>query len=1539
MGVNTDGEETGPGSTVTDEVEHTEKDCDFEQHRDNEKSPPQDADCDVGIQEQKPAKGTGIPLITSLPNMPSQPTSGALNTEHNEAQREHTDGEDRGLSNTPTLLRPNVDIEDVKIELSHGALVNLNTDTSADDKFVKLEECTSPLQPGDVVDILETDTNDALYAMYTTLKEESLSDVIRFLMSKGTDLNEENFIGRIPLHSAAIDGNTEVIEYLIQQGSDVNKEDTTGWTPFHAAIQYGHLDVIKYLVTEGAKQTSFCGIPPLHVASLFGHLDVVKYFISKGADVNEGDAKCKIPLHGAASRGHMKVMECLIQHGSDVDKADAKGLTPFNAAVRNGQLEAVKYLLTGGAKQTRYNGMTPLFIATQFGHLDIVQFLIDKGADVNEEDAKGMIPLHDAASRGHIEVIEYLIKHGSDVNKGDAKGWTPFNAALQNGHLEAVKYLMNQGAKQNRYDGMTPLYAAAQIGHLDIVKFFISNGADVNEEHDNGMIPLHGAAAESHLEIMEYLIQQGSNVNKGDAKGRTPIIAAAQYDHLEAVKYLMTEGAKQNRYDGMNPLYAAAEFGQLDVVQFFIANGADVNEGNNDGMIPLHSAAIRGHVKVMEYLIQQGSNVNKKDNTGWTPFNAAVQNGHLEAVNYLMTEGARQNRYIGMTPLFAAARLGHLDIVKFLRSNGADVNKENTKHLGLIPLHGAAINGNIDVLEYLIQQGSIVNKGDVNNWTPFDAAIEFGHLEAVKYLMTKGAKPNRNDGITPFHNAAKFGHLDIVKFFVGKGADVNKEDNTGMIPLHDAASGGHLEVMEYLIQQGSDVNKADEKSWTPIIAAVQNGHLKAVEYLTTEGARPNRIGGMPPLYAAAHFGHLDIIKFLVSKEADVNKEDDDGMTPLHGAAARGHVEVVEYLIQQGSDVNKKDNTGGTAFNAAVKEGHLRAVKYLMAKGAKATRLHGKSPLHIATQYDHVDIVHFLVSNGYDVNKRNECGKSPLHAACYNGNMDIVKVLIHHNANVNEQDHDGWSPLNAAAQEGHQDIVDYLALNGADMHVRDIDGLTPLHAAVNAGHPHSIEGISSCRGDPDEEVNGFPRSGGHQNLITRGYVTITMKDDKNSRKRQLAYQVDNEDGNDCTQADNAKRGADELSLKSLPTRTNDDEKGGYEEHNPFIHAKLKYPDKVEQEPMLDQMEAIKSPVTKKRDTTTNGTDFSSPRGSQTWQHISFYPFYLEIMGTDGHPSEKPESRCHSLIDENMRESSSPMNAGDDLPIKATSVKFESYPTHQPAVVHQKLYDGNPVSTHGTSSNPVWKIGTKHRTAVYRCPSILALVQTFLQMSIAMAIILAGSPVLVAGSGITERVTLQAGKPGMVPFHLPLPPNSTSQTVPYYTLRFESRHRPFCINGEADIEGFKNSSQLQRFTTSITGLDTSPCVNLMIDNVDSLDEDGYLLTAVWHSLENVWHETMKKEIDVQFPPGPAKCFITLSEDGDYPYEVHCRATTGSVQTTLSCYQNDQKIDVKGDITDNGGCHYQSMHCGQGSYAEVKSTSRRNSAASPGEIHSGQ
>lgn len=42
---------------------------------------------------------------------------------------------------------------------------------------------------------------------------------------------------------------------------------------------------------------------------------------------------------------------------------------------------------------------------------------------------------------------------------------------------------------------------------------------------------------------------------------------------------------------------------------------------------------------------------------------------------------------------------------------------------------------------------------------------------------------------------------------------------------------------------------------------------------------------------------------------------------------------------------------------------------------------------------------------------------------------------------------------------------------------------------------------------------------------------------------------------------------------------------------------------------------------------------------------------------------------------------------------STIVFNSFPTHSPAVVHRTLYDGNPVSSHGTSLNPASKFAVR------------------------------------------------------------------------------------------------------------------------------------------------------------------------------------------------------------------------------------------------------
>lgn len=64
-----------------------------------------------------------------------------------------------------------------------------------------------------------------------------------------------------------------------------------------------------------------------------------------------------------------------------------------------------------------------------------------------------------------------------------------------------------------------------------------------------------------------------------------------------------------------------------------------------------------------------------------------------------------------------------------------------------------------------------------------------------------------------------------------------------------------------------------------------------------------------PLHIAAQNGHFNLVKLLVTKEADVNCQNNKLNTPLHMSLSYDYIEVSEWLISQGADVNIENASG------------------------------------------------------------------------------------------------------------------------------------------------------------------------------------------------------------------------------------------------------------------------------------------------------------------------------------------------------------------------------------------------------------------------------------------------------------------------------------------------------------------------------------------------------------------------------------------------------------------------------------------------------
>lgn len=80
-------------------------------------------------------------------------------------------------------------------------------------------------------------------------------------------------------------------------------------------------------------------------------------------------------------------------------------------------------------------------------------------------------------------------------------------------------------------------------------------------------------------------------------------------------------------------------------------------------------------------------------------------------------------------------------------------------------------------------------------------------------------------------------------------------------------------------------------------------------------------------------GDLDSLIQLKKSGIDLCACDYDMRTPLHIAVNHSHIEVVKYLLSEGANVHAKDKNGETPLHLAIKNNHYEIVNILIKTGA------------------------------------------------------------------------------------------------------------------------------------------------------------------------------------------------------------------------------------------------------------------------------------------------------------------------------------------------------------------------------------------------------------------------------------------------------------------------------------------------------------------------------------------------------------------------------------------------------------------------------
>jgi len=244
------------------------------------------------------------------------------------------------------------------------------------------------------------------------------------------------------------------------------------------------------------------------------------------------------------------------------------------------------------------------------------------------------------------------------------------------------------------------------------------------------------------------------------------------------------------------------------------------------------------------------------------------------------------------------------------------------------------------------------------------------------------------------------------------------------VPFHNACAEGNLSVVKYcLAQQGFDMHAGNEKGRTGFHFACFMGNLNVVQFFLQQGFNIY-VGdhiGRTGFHLACYMGNLNVVQFLFQQGFDMYFVDEIGRTGFYGACFMGNLNVVQFMVQHGFDMNVSDNNGFTGFHVACTGGKLN--KFLIQQGFK---LHDKNT---GTRFGNLNVVQFLLQQGFDMNVGDNNGGTGFHFACVCGNLNVVQFLLQQGFDMYAGDNLGSTGFIWACIAGNLNLIRYLLTHG------------------------------------------------------------------------------------------------------------------------------------------------------------------------------------------------------------------------------------------------------------------------------------------------------------------------------------------------------------------------------------------------------------------------------------------------------------------------------------------------------------------------------
>lgn len=293
-----------------------------------------------------------------------------------------------------------------------------------------------------------------------------------------------------------------------------------------------------------------------------------------------------------------------------------------------------------------------------------------------------------------------------------------------------------------------------------------------------------------------------------------------------------------------------------------------------------------------------------------------------------------------------------------------------------------------------------------------------------------------------------------VRRLLDQGIPADSKNSAGATAVMSAALYADRACLSALLGKKANLNAANTSGATALMWAVHD--IEKVRLLLDHGADPNarsQEGRTALLIAARQPGSLPVIKLLLAKGADLRAKDNAGGGALHLAAETGDLEMLHFFLEKGADVNAR----ALPHYGAPRFGRPPEG---MDKGPK--KVDGPTPLMIAAYSGSVESVRLLLERGADPKAKATRGffADSLAASVQQRDPSIARMLLEHGADPNNRDFRGATALilAAAADEAGPEMIRLLLAKGADLNAKDNMGNTALAWAKKRGNTAVVRSL-------------------------------------------------------------------------------------------------------------------------------------------------------------------------------------------------------------------------------------------------------------------------------------------------------------------------------------------------------------------------------------------------------------------------------------------------------------------------------------------------